>query len=250
MVKYIYGIVKDSENRKYDILGFEKMNISSIARDGLSAIISETDSEKYSFEKKNIMIHEKTIESIMKLHKDILPARFSLIAEDEDQIKKILMNEKEEFISLFETIAGKKELGIKLLIKDAKLFLDTVINKYDAIIAERDRLKNIPPHECYYDIIALGKNIEETVEYEKTKIADMVFDKLNKISEDGIQSKTYSEKMILNAAFLVNNDKEEEFDILVDEIAREYSETLHVKYVGDLPPYNFVKWEINIHDYS
>jgi Gas vesicle synthesis protein GvpL/GvpF len=60
---------------------------------------------------------------------------------------------------------------------------------------------------------------------------------------------TYGERMILNAAFLVEKTKEAAFDQKVNELADKYGDKMTFKYVGTLPPFNFVNIEINTGDY-
>jgi hypothetical protein len=48
------------------------------------------------------------------------------------------------------------------------------------------------------------------------------------------------DKMIMNAAFLVGRDKQDQFDQKVREIGKRYEGKLSFKYTGPWPPYNFV----------
>jgi hypothetical protein len=51
--------------------------------------------------------------------------------------------------------------------------------------------------------------------------------------------------MILNAAFLVQRDREPAFDRRIKEIAAEF-ELLTFKYTGPWPPYNFVNIRLKL----
>ena len=51
--------------------------------------------------------------------------------------------------------------------------------------------------------------------------------------------------MILNAAFLIKNSIEAEFDKAVNDLDEKYGTLMTFKYVGTLPPYNFVNLVIN-----
>jgi hypothetical protein len=53
----------------------------------------------------------------------------------------------------------------------------------------------------------------------------------------------------MNAAFLVEKTKEAAFDKRVNELAEKHSDKITFKYVGTLPPFNFVNIEINTGDY-
>jgi len=55
----------------------------------------------------------------------------------------------------------------------------------------------------------------------------------------------YGERMILNAAFLIKNETEAEFDKAINSFDEHYGKLISYKYVGTLPPYNFVNLVIN-----
>ena len=51
--------------------------------------------------------------------------------------------------------------------------------------------------------------------------------------------------MILNAAFLIKNSVEPVFDTAVNDLDEKFGRFMTFKYVGTLPPYNFVNLVIN-----
>ena len=55
----------------------------------------------------------------------------------------------------------------------------------------------------------------------------------------------YVELMVLSAAFLVEESKEARFDQRVDQLDAKYGDTIKFKYVGTLPPFNFVNLVID-----
>ena len=59
-------------------------------------------------------------------------------------------------------------------------------------------------------------------------------------------NKPIGDRMILNAAFLVDRDREKEFDEAVKEIFRHYEDLLTFKYTGPWPPYNFVNIKLKL----
>ncbi len=54
----------------------------------------------------------------------------------------------------------------------------------------------------------------------------------------------YWELMIINAAFLVEKQREVEFDQKVQALDIKYGDKIKFKYVGTLPPFNFVNLAI------
>jgi len=59
-------------------------------------------------------------------------------------------------------------------------------------------------------------------------------------------NKPIGDKMILNAAFLLQREREAEFDDAVNRIARKFGERLNFKYTGPWPPYNFVNIRLKL----
>jgi hypothetical protein len=55
--------------------------------------------------------------------------------------------------------------------------------------------------------------------------------------------------MIVNSAFLIEEIKEASFDQKVNEMVSKHSDKINFKYVGTVPPFNFVNIEINTGEY-
>ena len=51
----------------------------------------------------------------------------------------------------------------------------------------------------------------------------------------------FGDQMVTNTAFLVKRDKEEAFDRAVENLTSIYDGTMKLKYVGPIPPCNFVE---------
>ena len=51
----------------------------------------------------------------------------------------------------------------------------------------------------------------------------------------------FGDQMITNSAFLIRKDSEKVFDEMVDKITAEYDGKMKFKYVGPVPPCNFVE---------
>ena len=68
---------------------------------------------------------------------------------------------------------------------------------------------------------------------------------LKPFAYDSKANKVSSDMMILNGAFLVCNERTADFDAAVQELDGQFGERMSFKYVGPLPPFNFI--EIVVH---
>jgi hypothetical protein len=95
----------------------------------------------------------------------------------------------------------------------------------------------------------IGKMVEAALEKEKEIYKEDILSALSPLAIETKTNNTYGERMIINAAFLVEKQREVEFDQKVGELDAEYADLLKFKYVGTLPPFNFVNLVIETGEY-
>lgn len=91
----------------------------------------------------------------------------------------------------------------------------------------------------------IGEMVAEALKKETSNFKDIILNALNPLTVDVKLNDNYGELMILNAAFLIKNISEPEFDKTVNDLDEKYGTLMTFKYVGTLPPYNFVNLVIN-----
>jgi len=55
------------------------------------------------------------------------------------------------------------------------------------------------------------------------------------------ENNSFGDQMIANTVFLIEKDKEEEFDKVMDGLIVKYNGKMKFKYIGPVPPCNFVE---------
>jgi len=88
--------------------------------------------------------------------------------------------------------------------------------------------------------------VEAALQKEREFHKEDALSRLSPLSEQTRTNNTYGDLMIMNAAFLVVKEREEEFDAEVQGLADRYGEKVRFKYVGTLPPFNFVNLVISM----
>jgi hypothetical protein len=176
----------------------------------------------------------------------VLPVRFSTISEynDDSGILKILEKDYKKFDELLLKMEGKKELGLKVLANEAAIY-DSIIDKYNEIRSLRDYLLNQPVDKTHYQRMKIGEMVAQALKKETDNYKNIILDVLKPLTEDVKINDNYGELMILNAAFLIRNTAEPAFDKAVNDLDEKYGKFMTFKYVGTLPPYNFVNLVIN-----
>jgi len=246
---YIYCIIGSNQTLSFGPMGIGGRgdDIYTIGFNDIGAVVSRSPAKEYTVSRENTLAHEKAIEAVMKEH-TVLPVRFCTIADDEVMVKKILEREHDTFKDMLDKIANKKELGMKtIFIKDA-IYHD-ILEKYEDIRILKEKIASIPPEKAYYQHIKIGEMVETALEQEKEIYKAELLDALSPLAEDVQINKPYGELMIMTAAFLVENQREPEFDQQVEELFVKYNDKMKFKYVGTVPPFNFVNLVIDIGKY-
>jgi len=247
--KYIYCIIGGSKVQTFGPLGIGGRGdeLYTVCFNDLAAVVSNSPIINYSVSRENMLAHEKAIEEVMK-KRIVLPVRFCTIAENDEKVKKILEREHARFVDLLKNIEGKKELGLKAIFKEDVIYKD-IVEKYEDIGALKEKVAALPPEKTYYQRMEIGKMVEAALQKEKEIYKEDILDTLSPSAVEVKINNTYGERMIINAAFLINEDKEAEFDQKVQELADKYGDKMKFKYVGTLPPFNFINLTINVGEY-
>jgi hypothetical protein len=245
--KYIYGVIRHTGSIDFGPIGIGKRGdlVYGINFKDISAVVSNSPIIQYEARRVNMIAHQKVLEEVMKRF-TVLPVRFATISEHNDDvgILRILEKDYKIFSDLLNKMEGKKELGLKILAQEAEIY-ESIVEKYDEIRSLRGKLMNLPADKTHYQRIKIGEMVAEALKKETENYKNIILDVLNPLAEDVKVNDNYGEMMILNAAFLIKNTSESEFDKAVNDLDEKYGRFMTFKYVGTLPPYNFVNLTIN-----
>ena len=247
--KYIYCVIDSSQSQSFGPLGIGGRGdeVYTICFDDIAALVSNAPIKKYRISRENSLTHEKAIEAVMAEH-TVLPVRFATVTEDEEKVMKILEAEYERFKELLNQMKDKTELGFKAILKEDVVYKD-ILEKYEDIRGLKEKITALPPEKTYHQRMKIGEMVEAALQQEKQIVEEDILNSLSPLAVEVKTNDPYGELMIINAAFLVEKEKEAEFDNQVQELGDEYGEKVKFKFVGTLPPFNFVNLVIETEKY-
>jgi len=245
--RYIYGIIRHAGPLNYGPIGMGKRGdaVYGINYRDISAVVSSSPIIIYEARRVNMITHETVLEEVMKQF-SVLPVRFSTISEqDSDEgILKILEKDYPKFDEMLTRMEGKKELGLKILAHEAAMY-ESILEKYDEIRLLKAKLINLPVDKTHYQRMKIGEMVVEALKKETSYYRELILETLTPFSVEVKTNDNYGEMMILNVAFLIKNSSEPAFDEAVNGLDAKFGHLMTFKYVGTLPPYNFVNLVIN-----
>ena len=243
--QYIYAIIETDREAHFSAAGVGKENseIYTIVEDGLGVVVSDSPITQYPVTRANTMAHQKVMETVMQQY-PMLPVRFGTVSEGSNLIREKLLKERRgELIEALAYMNGKIELGIKAIWKDMKPVFNEIATQNTEISRLRNRLIK-RRGGVQRDQVRLGEMVKQALEAWKEQKEQSILAPLEGLWVERKLNNHFGDQMITNTAFLVEKEKEKAFDVAVEKVRDLYGEKMTLKYVGPIPPCNFVEIEV------
>lgn len=238
--KYLYCIIACDGPRQFTIKGIGERGdpVYTVNFRDLAAVVSDSPYEHYESTRRNMMAHMRVLDEVMAEH-TVVPIRFGSLAPTEEAVRHGLLEARQETLrALLEEFAGRVELGLKAFWYEDVMYRE-VIEENPEIRRLRDALSERSLEDSYYERIRIGEMVEAALEVKRERESGTILERLSPLAHKVQVNDCMSERMVLNAAFLVDRRKESAFDEAVHTLDKELGERLLFKCVGPVAPYNF-----------
>jgi hypothetical protein len=194
-----------------------------------------------------LLAHQLMNEKVMQTQ-PVLPVKFCTMAENAEQITEQVLKQKEraeEFRKTFAKIHGKSEYGVRGRWKNLDQVFADLSRENEKIKVAKEKALKLSGLERHAKLIDIGHVVKEALEEKSADTAKALMQELIPYAAQSKKNKVLGDMNVLNAAFLVDEKKQVEFDQAVNALVGRYESQIQFKYIGPTPPFNFV--EIVIH---
>lgn len=237
--KYLYGIIAADEARNFGPIGIGGREVETIHHQHLSAVISSIPLPQCVLSKESLLAHERVLERVMAEY-TVLPVKFYTVGANVEEIQRLIELRYQELLFVLRDLEGKVELGVKATWREMRSVLQEIAGEHPEIKRLKEKAAEKPPHPSYAEGVAIGEMVAAALEAKKTQEAEVILAGLRRLAVNYRLNRTIGERMLLNAAFLVDRAREHEFDAEVDRLDHRHGGRTKFTYVGPVPPYNFV----------
>jgi Gas vesicle synthesis protein GvpL/GvpF len=244
--RYVYGIVQSRERIDFGKVGIGGAGemVYTVNYQDIAAVVSNTSVYIFDPTRENALAHEHVIETVMKTY-TIIPMSFGTVFRTDNDIREVLKSISSSLKDVLHQMSGKLEFGLKVnwdrdrIIEDIKQEDEEIRKFHQEII--RKHLQS-----TYLARMQLGRMIDKALAERSIGYVREIYEALRGVCVASRDNQPIGDKMIMNAAFLVERDREPEFDEAVNSIAKKYGQRLKFKYTGPWPPYNFVNIRLKL----
>jgi gas vesicle protein GvpL/GvpF len=244
--RYVYGIIEAKQP-----LSFGKMGIGGAGEpvytvnfQDIAAIVSKTSVYIFDPTRENALAHEHVIETVMKTH-TIIPMSFGTVFRTDNDIREVLRSIYASLKDVLKQMEGKLEFGLKVN-WDRDRIIEELKDAEEEIRRFHQEITRKHLQSTYFARMQLGRMIDKALSERSAQYVRDIYEALRGVCVASRDNKPIGDKMIMNAAFLVERDRERDFDAAVNKIAKYYGELLNFKYTGPWPPYNFVNIRLKL----
>ena len=241
MGKYLYCIIRTLEPRQFQTRGIGEMGcaVSMVSYMSLAAVVSDSPVVVYDNSRRNMMAHTVVLEEVMRDF-TLLPVRFGTVAPNAEAIQaQVLQRRYGELTQSLGEMEGRVEMGLKAFWYEGATY-EEIVAENSPVRRLRDSLRDRTPEESYYDRIHLGEMVKAAMERKRDVDSEKILDRLRPLVYKTRTNPLITDRMVLNAAFLVDRDNEAAFDEAVQALDADMGKRMMFKYVGPVAPYNFV----------
>lgn len=244
--RYVYGIIQSREPVAFGRMGIGGSGemVYGVPHGDIAAVVSRTPVFIFDPTRENALAHEHVIETVMKNH-TIIPMSFGTVFRTDDDIREVLRSIYPSVKDVLKQMAGKVEFGLKVTWHRDRI-IEELQREHEEIHRFHQEITRKHLQSTYFARMQLGRMIDKALEERSAEYLRDIYESLREICVASRDNKPIGDKMILNAAFLLEREREAEFDAAVNRVAKKFGERLNFKYTGPWPPYNFVNIRLKL----
>lgn len=253
--KYIYGIIDSNKKICFDPSGVYPhtedfgvgVGVYTIPYQDISAVVSDSEIVDYTQLPKDAVArhligHQQVIEKVMEDF-TIIPVRLGTFGVDEDEVGHILAKGYPIIRDIFNKIFDKVEIDVVATWSDFASALKEV-GEAKEVKEFKERLLANPKGITVDDQMKVGVMVKKALDEKRKKYAFQIHNALKTVSQDFRVHEVMDDNMLINTAFLINKDRQKDFDRKVEELNTNFAEELDFRCVGPLPSYSFYTLEV------
>jgi hypothetical protein len=239
---YVYGLIRADAQLPDDLAGLGPSGqVSTIEHGEVAAIVSDIPLDRPLGTRKDLLAHEAVVDAVAA-SAAILPMRFPAVTAEESVVEELLAPHQDHFLAVLGDLEGRVQFTLKgRYVEDA--VLGEVLQGNAEIRALQDKISELPEDASYYDRVRLGELVVNMLEQQREDEAAQILERLEPFAVAVVANQPGRPEDVINAAFLVERERLQEFDDAVENVGRDLDGRVRLRLLGPLAPYDFVPEE-------
>jgi hypothetical protein len=236
---YVYGLVGAGAEIPDDLPGLGPSGrVSTIVHGGIAAIVGDVPDDRPLGTRDDLIAHETVLDTVAA-SVAVLPMRFPAVVEEKGVVEELLAPNEDYFLEVLAGLEGRVQFALKGRFEQDAVLLE-VVESDDEIRTLQERVRELPEDASYYDRVRLGELIVGALEARREVEAEKIYERLEPTAVEVAAHQPASPEDVVNAAFLVDRDRVQEFEDAVEGLGSDLAGRVRLRLLGPLAPYDFV----------
>jgi len=229
---YVYGITDEPCAPLPAEPGLNGARLSRVVVREVVAVVSPVAEGRLPVTRGNVVRHELVLEALMQ-NCTVLPARFGVVAADEESVHSALATCYSEFVADLARLRGHQEVGVRVLWDG------------DPRMAGAEARPSTGAREADTGRAYLLRRMEEERRSQAgraaaERLASELHNRLSRCAAEGSYELLITPRLLLTAAYLVAREQITAFRQEVEDLSAAHAD-LGLVCSGPWPPYSFVR---------
>lgn len=242
--RYLYGIAENASDRTYDVLGIDGEIVYTVNNGRAAAVVSNCSRDKIRPERAHLAAH-KTVLARLMLDSTVLPMAFGIIADDLKAVKRMLALNQEDFSEQLERVAGKVEMGLRVVWEVPNIF-EYFIDHHPELRAARDQLLGGNREPRQEEKLELGRFFEQLLTDDRETHFSEIEEALASCCDAVKRSPPRQVQEVVNLSLRVERDRLKELDEAILAAAKLFDNNYAFDVNGPWAPHNFVEMNLQL----
>src|SRR5437763_15870613 len=201
--KYVYCIIKTETPKDFGAVGIGGRGdkVYTVQYKEFGAVVSNCPLIVFDPTRENALAHEHVNELVMKDF-TVLPMSFGTAFPTENDIKEFLKGTYEALSDVLQKMEGKIEFGLKVN-WDKDQVIREIETENEEIRRLKEEISSNTSTSTYFSRMQLGRVVESALQAKADAYVSEIYEGLRDAAIASRSNKPIGDKMIMNAAFLV-----------------------------------------------
>jgi hypothetical protein len=208
----------------------------------LAAVVGDAPQDDEKATRNQALAHARVLEAAV-VDAPVIPFRFGIIVPGDQEVGTDLLDaHHDDLAQHLRNVDDRVQMTLKVYYHEEPVLREIVENEPE--VARLREAMSEGPEEAMRDVRAqLGELVSNAVEQRRERDSADILERLKPVSQAAVVEGLEREFMVLNMPFLVDRDRQEEFEDSVEEVAQERQERMRFRLLGPMPVYNFIDVE-------
>ncbi|MGQ0774394.1 MAG: GvpL/GvpF family gas vesicle protein [Pseudonocardiales bacterium] len=238
---YVYGVVPASVRLPEQLRGLGPTGRVSLVRaEEIAAVVGDVSLGRPLGTRADLMGHEQVLDALVVAGITIAPMRFgSVVTNEQVVIDELLVPHQEYFTALLRDLTKRTQFTLTGRYEEEPV-LREVLEEYPEIRELQGAISELSPEQAYHQRLRLGEMIVGALEEKRQEDGADVLDALTPYVVDVVARAPAQADGVVDAAFLVADERRNEFDAAVEDCGRQLAGRVRLRLLGPVPAYDFV----------